>query len=58
MSNEDLTKETPWLEPLTGGFWRGMRRKGEECLSTTRVGVGVLVTGLGRMDSGIWWFGR
>ena len=54
MSNEDLTKETPWLEPLTGGFWRGMRRKGEECLSTTRVGVGVVVTGLGRMDSGIW----
>ena len=38
-SREALTKETPWEEPLTGGFWVGMVLKGEMDLSTTRMGV-------------------
>ena len=68
------TKATPWLMDLsTGECSTGMLWSGEEDLSTTRVGVewvvvglgmfevvvvGVLVIGLGRMDSGIWWLGR
>ena len=68
------TKATPWLMDLsTGECWTGMLCSGEEDLLTTRVGVewvlmglgvlevvemGVLVMGLGRIDSGIWWLGR